>query len=122
MESIRIIKDFIELLTNQRSVFPPEALANLPQLQQDLSKLPDNDPYPVAEAVVSWCEHYASVKATLRELLERPKYEVGDEDIPPTDPKYETMITSNITLLKETIQTAQQPPSPSSASDTNQQT
>ncbi|GAB4198372.1 MAG: hypothetical protein Fur006_48020 [Coleofasciculaceae cyanobacterium] len=122
MEAIRIIKNFVELLAHQRSVLPPEALANLPQLAQDLAGLPDNDPYPTADVVVSWCEQYAPVKATLRELLQRPKYEVGDEDIPPTDPKYEATIRTNITLLKETIQTVQQPPSPPTHSNTNQPT
>ena len=118
MEAIRIIKDFRELLANQRSVFPPEALANLPQLTQNLAPLPDNDPYPTAQALVSWCEQYAQVKAALRTVQ---RYEVGDEDIPPSDPKYETTIRTNITLLKETIQTAQQPPSPPTNSDTTQQ-
>jgi hypothetical protein len=118
MEAIRIIKDFVELLANQRSVFTPEALANLPQLAQDLSKLSDNDAYPVANTTVSWCEQYAQVKEALRTVQ---RYEVGDEDIPPTDPKYETTIRTNITLLKETIQTAQQPPSPPTNSGTTQQ-
>jgi hypothetical protein len=118
-EAISIIKDFTELLKYQRSVFPSEALAKLPQLEQDLAGLPDNEAEPVAEAVMSWCEQYAAVKAALRTVQ---RYEVGDEDIPPSDPKYETTIRTNITLLKETIQTAQQPPSPPTNSDTTQQT
>jgi hypothetical protein len=39
-EAISIIKDFTELLKYQRSVFPSEALAKLPQLEQDLAGMP----------------------------------------------------------------------------------
>ncbi|BAY44489.1 hypothetical protein SAMD00079811_20890 [Scytonema sp. HK-05] len=117
-EAIRIIKDFVELLAKKRSVFPLEALADLPQLEQNLAGLSDNDPYPVAETVVNWCQKYTSIKEALRTVQ---RYEVGDEEIPPTDPKYEEMMTRNITLLKQTVQSAQLPLPPTTDSDKNKQ-
>lgn len=108
MEAIRIIKGFAKLLAEKRSEFTPEARENLTQLDRTLAALPNDEAFPVAEAILDWCENYPQIKEALKKL----RVDIGEEEeFEEGDRRLQAMITENITLLRQTIQAAN-PPSP----------
>src|SRR4028118_367745 len=112
MEALRIIKKFGNLLTDNPSIFA-EAWQDLPELDKNLGKLPNNQPLPIAEAILDWCEKYPH----LQEALRRHRYELGDEEIDTSDKISDEMMIKNITLVRNIIKTSQQKPSPQPKND-----
>ncbi|MBW4574488.1 MAG: hypothetical protein KME08_04305 [Aphanothece sp. CMT-3BRIN-NPC111] len=118
MEALRIIKTFGKLLADNPSVFA-EAWQDLPQLNQALAKLPNNQPRPVAQTIVDWCKNYPQIQKALRTV----RYQLGDEEenIEPSAPKWDEMMINNISLVRQRIQDAQlQPPPPNNSDADNQ--
>lgn len=96
MDDITIIQTFIKLLTERRSIFPPEAFQDLPQLDKTLDQCTNEQLEPVAEAILAWCEQYEAVG----EAMLTYKLRKDLTDIEPTEPENERMIKDNIFILK----------------------
>jgi hypothetical protein len=120
MESVRIIKAFTKILAEKRSAFPPEALSNLSQLQEALATLPNNQPDPVANAILDWCDNYPGIRNTLRESAQQTRRNLWEqEDKEDSDPRRYALMVENLTLELKKVQgaTTPQPPTPDSGNE-----
>lgn len=62
MEPDQLIQAFTQVVRNQDFVFSPEAIANIPALQQTITELESQPPQVVAKAIRDWYINHEDVR------------------------------------------------------------